>query len=127
MDWITQCFLPVRIHWINVIHRTTQYIGFGSTYPAMDSDNSRLVGANNSHTIGGVTHTTVNAISHGKSSLGVSHLDFGKPCYPAVTHYKGYRGERKCHAIHCRDNWLLHLGHQNTPPTYHVKCHGRFV
>ena len=26
-------------------------IGFGSTYPAMDSDSSRLVGANNSHTM----------------------------------------------------------------------------
>ena len=24
-------------------------------------------------------------------------------------------------------NWLLYLGHQNTLPTYHVKCHGRFV
>ena len=24
-------------------------------------------------------------------------------------------------------DWLFYLGHQNTLPAYHVKCHGRFV
>ena len=31
-------------------------------------------------TMGAVTRTKVNAISHGKLSLGASHLGFSKPC-----------------------------------------------
>ena len=55
------------------------------------------------HTLGAVTLTMVNAISHGKLSHGASHLGFSIPCLLGVTRYEDYRGKTKSHAIHWRE------------------------
>ena len=56
--------------------------------------------------IGAVTHTMVNAISHGKASRGASHFGVSITCYPVVTRYEDYPGKKKSLAVHWRENLI---------------------